>query len=102
MAELSPERVVVHRLDDRPVRGAVRLDYLADAAEMVLVIVVEKEVVLAVVAGVLLRLAIALLELELVNATGPQSEAAPEEVVRGVRALDLRWGKLPDAANGVW
>ena len=50
VAELSPERVVVHRLDDRPVRGAVGLDHLADIAEVVTVIVVEVEVVLAGVA----------------------------------------------------
>ena len=67
---------------------------------MVAVVVVEVEVVLAVVAGVLLRLAVALLELELFDATVPQSEAPPEEVVRGVRAQYLRRGKLPDAADG--
>ena len=100
VAELRAKGVVVHRLDDRPVRGAVGLDYLADAAEMVLVIVVEKEVVLAVVAGVLLRLAVALPELELVDAPVPQREASPEEVVRGVRAQNLRGGKLPEAADG--
>ena len=67
---------------------------------MVPVVVVEGEVVLAGVAGICRRLAVALLELELVDAPVPQREAAAEAVVRGVRAQDLRGGKLPDAADG--
>ncbi len=67
---------------------------------MVAVVVVEREVVLTIVAGVHFRLAVALLELELVDAPVPQREASPEEVVRGVRAQNLRGGKLPGAADG--
>ena len=43
---------------------------------MVTVVVVEREVVLAGVAGICRRLAVALLELVLVDATVPQREAA--------------------------
>ena len=67
---------------------------------MVTIVVVEGEVVLAGVAGLCRRLAVALLELVLVDAPVPQREATPEEVVRGVRAQDLRGSKLPGAADG--
>ena len=67
---------------------------------MVTVVVLEHEVVLAGVAGICRSLAVALLELVLVDATVPQREAAAEEVVRGVSAQDLRGGKLPGAADG--
>ena len=100
VAELRAEWIVVHRLYDRPVCGAAGLDDLAYVAEMVAVVVVEIDVVLAGVAGILHRLAVALLELELVDAPVPQREATPEEVVRGVRAQDLRGSKLPGAADG--
>ena len=89
VAELRPERIVVHALDDCSVRDAVGLGHLADAAEMVAVVVVEGEVVLAGFADVLCRLAVALVELELVYPPVPHREAAAEEVVRGVRAQDL-------------
>ena len=57
---------------------------------MVAVVVVAKEVVLAGVSGIFHCLAVALVEQVLVDAPVPQSEAPPEEVVRGVRAQDLR------------
>ena len=61
---------------------------------MVAVVVVEGEVVLAGVAGICRRLAVALLELVLVDATVPQSEAAAKEVVRGV-SLGSPTGRVP-------
>ena len=67
---------------------------------MVAVVVVEAEVVLGGIAAICRCLAVALLELELVDAPVPQSETPPEEVVRGVRAQDLRRGELPRAADG--
>ena len=67
---------------------------------MVAVVVVEIDVVLAGVAGILHRLAVALLELELVDAPVPQRKTAAKEVVRGVRAQDLRRGEFPGAADG--
>ena len=67
---------------------------------MVAVVVIEGEVVPVGFVGVLFRLAIALLELKLVDAPVPQCEAAPEEVVRGVGVLYLRRGELPFAADG--
>ena len=67
---------------------------------MVAVVVVEAEVVLGGIAAICRCLAVALLELELVDAPVPQSETPPEEVVRGVRAQDLRRGELPCAADG--
>ena len=67
---------------------------------MVTVVVVEREVVLAGVAGIRRCLAVALLELEFVDAPVPQCEATPEEVVRGVRAQDLRRSKLPVSGDG--
>ncbi len=100
MTELRAERVVVHRLEDRPLVAASRLDYLADVAEVVPVIVLERDVVLAGVAAICSCLAVALLELQLVDAAVPQREASAQEVVRGVRAQDLRGEELPDAADG--
>ena len=99
MAELRAERVVVQALDDASL-AAVCLDHLADAAEMVAVVVVEGEVVLAGFADVLCRLAVALVELVLVDATVPHREAAAEEVVRGVRVQDFRGEEFPGAADG--
>ena len=99
MAELRAERVVVQALDDASL-AAVSLDHLADAAEMVAVVVVEGEVVLAGFADVLCRLAVALVELELVYPPVFHREAPPEEVVRGVRAQYLRRNEFPDAADG--
>ena len=100
MTELRAERIVIHALKEDSLVASSCLDHLADAAEMVTVVVVEGEVVLAGVAWICRRLAVALLELELVDAPVPQSEAAAKEVVRGVRAQDLRRGKLPGAADG--
>ena len=62
VAELRSGRIVVHALDDASL-AAVCLDHLTDAAEVVAVIAVEGEVVLAGVVGVLCRLAVALVEL---------------------------------------
>ena len=95
---LRAERIVVHPLDDAS--AAASLDHLADAAEVVAVVVVEGEVVLAGVAGILRRLCVALVEEVLVDAPVPHREAAPEEVIYGVRAQDFRGGKLPGAADG--
>ena len=96
--ELRAERVVGHRLEDIVAAGCP--DHLADVAQMVAVVVLEREVVLDWVAGILRRLAVPLLELEFVDATVPQSEIAAEEVVRGVRILYFRRGKFPDTADG--
>ena len=60
MAELRTERIVAHPLDDGSIIASSFLDHLADAAQMVPVIVVEREFVLAEVADVLRRLAVAL------------------------------------------
>ena len=100
MTELRAERIVIHALKEDSLVASSCLDHLADIAEMVAVVVVEGEVVLAGIATICRCLAVALLELELVDAPVPQSEAPPEEVVRGVRAQDLRRGKLPGAADG--
>ena len=100
MTELRAERVVVHALKEDSLVASCRLDHLADAAQMVAVVVAERDVVLAGVAWICRRLAVALLELELVDAPVPQSEAAAKEVVRGVRAQDLRREEFPGAADG--
>ena len=94
------EGIVVHLLDDGPLVGACRSGHLADVAEMVAVVIIEGDVVLVGVVGVPFRLAVALLELELVESPVHQREAAPEEVVRGARTQYLRGGELPDAADG--
>ena len=125
-AKLRPEGIVIHPLDDGPLVGACRRGHLADVAEMVAVVVIEGDFVPVGVVGVLFRLAVALLELQLVDAPVgfhptifrhgkartsstlliwlnqmvPQCEAAPEEVVRGVRTQYLRGGELPGAADG--
>ena len=99
VAELRSGRIVVHALDDASL-AAVCLDHLTDAAEVVAVVVVEGEVVLAGVVGELCRLAVALVEPVLVDAPVLHGEAPPEEVVRGVRAQDLRGSQFPDAADG--
>ena len=100
IAQLRAEWVVVHRLKDCPVHGAVGPYHLAYVAEVVAVIIVEEEVVLHWVAGIFRCLAAALVELEFVDAPVPQCEAAAEEVVRGVSAQNLRLGELPRAADG--
>ena len=99
-AQLRPEGIVIHPLDDGPVAAAWRRGHLADVAEMVAVVVMEGDVVLVGIVGVLFRLAVAPLELVLVQPPVPQREAPPEEVVRGVRAQDLGGEKLPGAADG--
>ena len=58
MTELRAERVVIHALKEDSLVASCRLDHLADAAEMVTVVVVEGEVVLAGVAWNLQRLRI--------------------------------------------
>ena len=100
VAELRAERIVVHALHDIARVADAALDHLADVAEMVTVVIVEDEVVLAVVVRVSFRLAVALVELVLVDATVLQCQDAAEEVVRGVRKLYLRGGQLPTAAYG--
>ena len=67
---------------------------------MVTVVVEEGKVVLAGVAAVCRSLAVSLVEQELVYPPVPHREDAAQEVVRGVRAQDLRRGKLPGAADG--
>ena len=78
----------------------VRLPHLSDVPQMVTVVVAEREVVLAVVADVLPCLAVAILELVLVDSSVPQCESTAEQVVRGVRAKYLRGEELPRAADG--
>ena len=100
VAELRAERIVVHALHDIARVADAALDHLADVAEMVTVVIVEDEVVLAVVVRVSFRLAVALVELESVDAPVPQREPATEEAVHGVSAQYLPRGKLPGAADG--
>ena len=100
VAELRAERIVVHALHDIARVADTALDHLADVAEMVTVVIVEDEVVLAVVVRVSFRLAVALVELESVDAPVPQREPATEEAVHGVSAQYLPRGKLPGAADG--
>lgn len=73
---------------------------LADVAQVVAVVVAEGELVLGGIVGVPLRLAVALVELVLVDATVLQRQGTAEEVLRGVRELYLRGGQLPAAAHG--
>ena len=77
MTELRAERIVIHALKEDSLVASCRLDHLADVAEMVAVVVVEGEVVLAEVADVLRRLTVALVKLEFVDAAVPQREAPP-------------------------
>ena len=100
VAELRAERIVVHALHDIARVADAALDHLADVAEMVTVVIVEDEVVLAVVVRVSFRLAVALVELEPVDAPVPQREPATEKVVHRVSAQYLRRGELPGAADG--
>ena len=72
VAELSPERIVVHLLDDAADTAAVGFRHLTDVAEVVTVIVAERELVLAGIIDVALRLAVAFLELVFVDASVPQ------------------------------
>ena len=99
VAELSPEGVVVHRLDDAADTAAVGFRHLTDVAEVVTVVVAERELVLAGIIDVALRLAVAFLELVFVDASVPQREAAAEQVVRGVGVLYLIGCQLPRAAD---
>jgi len=78
----------------------VRLPHLTDVAQVVTVVIAEREVVLAVVAVVLPCLAVALLEQVLVDSSVPQCESTAEQVVRGVRIKYLRGEELPRAADG--
>ena len=78
----------------------VRLSHLTDVAQVVTVVVAEREVVLAVVADVLPCLAVALLEQVLVDSSVPQCESTADQVVHGVRAKYLRGEELPRAAHG--
>ena len=63
---------------------------LADVAQVVAVVVAEGELVLGGIVGVPLRLAVALVELVLVDATVLQCQDAAEEIVGGVRKLYLQ------------
>ena len=67
---------------------------------MVTVVIVEREAVLTGVEGAPYRLAVALLELVLVNAPVPQRERAAEQVVRGVCGQNLRRCQFPGHAYG--
>ena len=87
-------------VQERPVRDAVGPNHLADVAEVVAVVAAEVDVVLAGVAGVTHGQAVALIELELVDAPVFHCEAATEQVVSGVYAQDFQGGELPDAADG--
>ena len=62
VAELCPEGIVVHRLDDAADTAAVGFRHLTDVAEVVTVIVAERELVLAGIIDVALRLAVAFLK----------------------------------------
>ena len=99
-AELQAGGVVFHPLDDRPVRIAVCLDHLPHAAEVVTVVVEEREVVLGGDGGVFRGLAVTLVEQVPVNASVLHRERAAEQVVRGVRGQDLRRCQFPRAAYG--
>ena len=100
VAELQAGGVVFHPLHDRPVRIAVCLDHLPDAAEVVTVEVVEREGVLNGDGGVFRGLAVALVEQVLVDTPVPHSKGTPEQVVRGVRSQNLRRCQFPRAAYG--
>ena len=98
VAELQAGGIVVHLLHNGSLVGAFRLDNLTHAAEVVTVVVVEREAVLAGVEGALHGLAVALLELVLVDAPVPHSKGTPEQVVRGIRSQYLRRCQFPRAA----
>ena len=63
MTELRAERIVIHALKEDSLVASSCVDHLPYVSEMVAVVVVEGEVVLAGVAGICRRLAVALLEL---------------------------------------
>ncbi len=98
VAELRPEGVVVHPLDDPPALRAVVLRHLPDVAQVVAVVVEEGEAVLRGVAPG--RLAVALPKLVLVDAPVLKRQTAAEQIVGGVRILNLRGCQLPAAACG--
>ena len=95
--ELAAEGVVVHTLLHRARRG----HRLTDRAQMVLVLVVERELVRRAAGR---RLGVAAVEEVLVDLAVPHHQAAAQQVVRRVRALDLRRLQLhllPDRAGDV-
>ena len=95
--ELAAERVVVHALLHRARRG----HRLTHRAQMVLVLVVERELVRRAAGR---RLGVAAVEEVLVDLAVPHHQAAAKQVVRGVRALDIRLlqlDMLPDRAGDV-
>ncbi len=74
------------------------LRHLPDVAQVVAVVVEDGEAVLRGAAP--RRLAIALLKLVLVDAPVLQRQTAAEQIVGGVRILNLRGCQLPAAADG--
>ena len=95
--ELAAEGVVVHALLHRARRG----HRLTHRAQMVLVLVVERELVRRAAGR---RLGIAAVEEVLVDLAVPHHQAAAQQVVRRVRALDLRRLQLhllPDRTGDV-
>ena len=95
--ELAAEGVVVHALLHRARRG----HRLTHRAQMVLVLVVERELVRRAAGR---RLGIAAVEEVLVDLAVPHHQAAAQQVVRRVRALDFRRLQLhllPDRTGDV-
>ena len=95
--ELAAEGVVVHALLHRARRG----HRLTHRAQMVLVLVVERELVRRAAGR---RLGVAAVEEVLVDLAVPHHQAAAQQVVRRVRALDLRRLQLhllPDRTGDV-
>ena len=95
--ELAAEGIVVHALLHRARRG----HRLTHRAQMVLVLVVERELVRRAAGR---RLGVAAVEEVLVDLTVPHHQAAAQQVVRRVRVLDLRCLQLhllPDRAGDV-
>jgi len=95
--ELAAEGVVVHALLHRARRG----HRLTHRAQMVLVLVVERELVRRAAGR---RLGVAAVEEVLVDLAVPHHQAAAQQVVRRVRALDIRLLQLhmlPDRAGDV-
>ncbi len=89
VAELHPEGVVVHPLDDPPALRVVVLRHLPDVAQVVAVVVEEGEAVPRGAAP--RRLAVALPKLVLVDAPVLQREGATEEVGDWHRASSWSW-----------